>query len=200
MGVENEDEEVPSPPWEDQQLKEVQIGEEKSAIPAWLKQRLPKEVIAIEEEPLDDSDNFLHKTQEVAEKRKVAKMSNITRDDIGSWGIQIATPRVEKLEGEITTKEYDLETIYLVPPTTKQAMEDLNETMKTVHDMLKVEVEKNKKLEKEVNVLRSYLQQFKRHAKATWSFSYVTTTTSSRLSCQFRENENFIPPDVDLDK
>lgn len=40
-------------------------------------------------------------------------------------------------------------------------MEYLNDTVKTVHDMLKLEVEKYKKLERKVSALRSHLQQFK---------------------------------------
>lgn len=83
VDIENEDE-VTSPPREDQQLKEVQVGEERSASPTWLKERLAKEVIAIEEEPLDDLDSFLNKAQETVEKKKATKMSKITKDSLGS--------------------------------------------------------------------------------------------------------------------
>lgn len=68
VDIENENEEVTSPPREDQQLKEVQVREENSSIPTWLKERLAKEVIVIKEEPLDDLDNFLNRTLETAEK------------------------------------------------------------------------------------------------------------------------------------
>lgn len=72
--------------------------------------------------------------------------------------IQIATPTVDKPENEMTTKDYDLETIDLGPLTVEQAMEGLNDTMEAMNDMLKLEVEKNKKLEREVSALGSYLQ------------------------------------------
>lgn len=75
--------------------------------------------------------------------------------------IRVAIPKVDKLEDEITEKEFDLETINLGPPTTDHALEDMNDKVKTVHDMLNLEVEKNSKLEKENNILKGYLQQLR---------------------------------------
>lgn len=128
-------------------------------IPAWLRERSTREVI-VEEDNLVDLRSCLDRNQET-EKKKATKMSKTTRDGEGSRIIQIATPRVNKPADEITAKEYDLETIDLGPPTTDQELEVMNDTVKTVHDMLKLEVEKNKKLEKENSMLRSHLQQFR---------------------------------------
>lgn len=110
----------------------------------------------VEEEDPFGLDSYLDRTQET-EKKKVVKMSKMTRDGEGSWIIQIVTPRVDKPDGEIKAEEYNLDTIDLGPPTTNQALEDMNDTMKAVHDMLKLEVEKNKKLDKENSILKSHL-------------------------------------------
>lgn len=139
-------------------MNEVQVGEERLIILAWLRERLTKEVV-VEADNLTDLGSYLDRNQDI-EKKKATKMSKMTRVGEGSRIIQIATPRVDKLADEITTEEYDLETIDL-GPTTDQALEDMNDMVKTLHDMLKLEVKKNKKLEKENTILRSHLRRFK---------------------------------------
>lgn len=75
--------------------------------------------------------------------------------------IQIATLMVYKFENDIIVEEHDVESIDLGPPTTKKALGDMNDLVKIVHDMLRMEVEKNKKLEREVDPWRNYFHQFK---------------------------------------
>lgn len=144
----NEDEgedsdETTSPPRDEQLPEEKRAEEGRSSILAWLKERLAKEVIAVEEESLGDLDCLLNQTQEITERKKATKMSKVIRDNTGSRAIQIATPRVDKFEGEITVEEYDVETIDLGLPTIEKALSDMNDSVKTVHDMLRMEVEMN---------------------------------------------------------
>lgn len=117
---EDDNEETTSPPQGDQQFKEIQIEKEQSTILAWLKERMTKEVIVTEEEATDNLDSFLERIGQTVEKNKPTNLSKITRDNVGSQIIQIATPRVDKPEDEITADDYDLETIELGLATTKQ--------------------------------------------------------------------------------
>lgn len=78
-------------------------------------------------------------------------MSKVIRDDSGSRQLQIATPRVEKYEGEITVDEYDMETVDLGPLTSEQAIGDATDLLKAINDMLRAEIEKNRRLEKEIS-------------------------------------------------
>lgn len=57
-------------------------------------------------------------------------------------------------------EEYDLETFDLGPLTYEQAMEEATNSVKEVNQKLKAKIEKNKRLEKEVNACRNYVQQF----------------------------------------
>lgn len=66
---------------------------------------------------------------------------------------------MDKYDDEIMAKEYDLETFDLGPLTSEQAMEDATDSMRAVNDKLKDEIEKNKRLEKEINAWRNYFSQ-----------------------------------------
>lgn len=155
---EEDNDETTSPPREEQMLEETQVEEGRSSIPEWLKERLAREVIAVDEEPTYDLESLLSQTQKVTEKKKATKMSKVIRDDSSSWKLQIAIPMVDKYEDEIIADEYDMETIDLGPLTSEQAIGDANDSLKTVNDMLRTEVKKNKRLEKEISVWR--FQQF----------------------------------------
>lgn len=157
----DDNEETTSPPRVDQQFKEIQVEKERSTILAWLKERMTKEVIVAEEEATDKLDSFLEWIGQTIEKKKATKLSKITRDNIVSQIIQIATPRVDKPEDEITTDDYDLETIELGPTTVEQEIEDLSDSVKIVQDILRIELENKNKLERELNTLRNYVQQLR---------------------------------------
>lgn len=62
---------------------------------------------------------------------------------------------MDKYDNEITTEEYDLETFDLGPLTSEQAMEDATNLVRAINDKLKEEIEKNKRLEKEINAWRN---------------------------------------------
>lgn len=158
---EDDNEKTTSPPRVEQQFKELQVEEERSTILTWLNERMNKEVIVTEEETIDNLDNFLDRIVQTIEMKKATKLSKIMRDSTGSRVIQIATPRLDKLEDEITADAYDLETIELGLATTEQAMEDLNDSVKTVQDGLKIELQNSKKLERELNALKNYVQQLR---------------------------------------
>lgn len=140
-------------------LDETQVREKRSSIPDWLKERLTREVVVEEEEQAFDLESLLSKSQEGIEKRKASKISKVIRDDKCSGKIQIATPTVDKYDDEIIVEEYNLETFDLGPLTSKQAMEDATDSVRAVNDKLKEEIEKNKKLEKEINAWRNYFSQ-----------------------------------------
>lgn len=118
-------------------MNEIQVGEERPAIPTWLRERLSKNVMLQEEQDHFDLGSYFDKNQE-HEKRTATRMSKMTRDEEGSRIIQIAIPRIDKPEDEIIVEEFDLETINLGPPTNNQALEDMNDKVKTVHGMLKL--------------------------------------------------------------
>lgn len=121
-GDEEEDnDETTLPPRDEQMLEETQVQEGRSSIPEWLKERLAREVIVVDEEPTYDLESLLSRTREVTEKRKATKMSEVIRDDSGSRKLQIATPIVNKYE---VGDEYDMETIDLGPLTSEQAIGD----------------------------------------------------------------------------
>lgn len=103
---------------------------------------------------------LLRQTQEVTKKRKAMKMSKVIRDNLGSRKLQIAIPRVEKYEGEIIADEYDMETIDLGTPTFEQVIGDAPDSLKVVDDMLRAQIEKNRRLENEISAWRNYVQQF----------------------------------------
>lgn len=155
-----DNDETTSPPRDEQMHEGAQIQEGRSSIPEWLKERLAQEVIVVEEEQTYDIGSLLSQTREVTEKRKATKMSKVIRDDSGSRKLQIATPRVEKYEGEITTDEYDMETTDLGPLTSEQAIGDAIDSLKAINDMLRAETKKNRRLEKEISAWRNYVQQF----------------------------------------
>lgn len=68
---------------------------------------------------------------------------------------------MDKPKDEITADDYDLEKIELGPATTEQEIEDLSDSIMIVQGRLRVELENNKKLERELNTLKNYVQQHK---------------------------------------
>lgn len=157
---EKNDDEATSPFREDRPLlKEIQVRETRSAIPDWLKEKLTRVVVVEEEEDVFDLESLRGNSQEVMEKKKATKMSKVIRDETGSRKLQVATPVVDKYEGEILADEYDLETFELGPLTSEQAMEEATDSFEALKDKLKEEMEKNKKLEREVSAWRSYFSR-----------------------------------------
>lgn len=54
VNIEDDDEpEVTFPPQKEQQMKKIQVEEERSVIPAWLKEGLSKKVVVEEQDPFD---------------------------------------------------------------------------------------------------------------------------------------------------
>lgn len=154
---EKNDDEVKSPFREDEPSpKEIQVRETRFAIPDWLKERLTRVIVVDEEEDVFDLESLIGNSQEVMEKKKATKMSKVIRDETGSRKLQIATPVVDKYEGEILADEYDLETFELGPLTIEQAMEEATDSFEALKDKLKEEMEKNRKLEREVGAWRGY--------------------------------------------
>ncbi|XP_057848237.2 uncharacterized protein LOC131058395 isoform X1 [Cryptomeria japonica] len=151
-----EDNEVTSPPREEELLKEIQVKETRSAIPDWLKERLTKVIVIEDEDNVIDLESLVGHSQEVIEKRKATKMSKMIRDETGSRILQIATPAVDKYEGEILAEEYDVETFELGPLTAEQTLDDATDSFEALKDKLREEMEKNRKLEREVGAWRTY--------------------------------------------